>query len=203
MTDACENVCYARRTERVFTTAGALVMHNWMLLKDATAAEQFVLLDQAVETFRDQAWKYDAPLVFRIHWDGDFFSLQYAKAWAKVIKYNPDVRFWVYTRSFVPGSNYIRAFKGLGNLSLYLSVDEDNVKHARKVTEKHPWVRWATMGRTFQDSADLVVGQPAGPPCPEQTKRVPLVHDDGRGACVACGLCIDGNLNVRFSTSKK
>jgi|tagenome__1003787_1003787.scaffolds.fasta_scaffold20953791_2 hypothetical protein len=53
------------------------------------------------------------PWEFRLQWDGDFFSLAYAHVWANVVRTNPDIRFWVYTRSVDPGpSTSCRLLRG-------------------------------------------------------------------------------------------
>jgi len=106
-TDACKSVCYAARTERVFSSARRLVAHNLELLRAADGVDGMAdLLEQAVGAFKLAHRKAEAksgssvPMVFRIHWDGDFFSTDYAEAWAQVIRSNSDVQFWAYTRSF-------------------------------------------------------------------------------------------------------
>ncbi len=208
-TDQCRAVCYAARTERTFTSAGRLVSRNWEALQacgdnvDAMAS----LLRATIDAWELEHNKRspDAAKVFRIHWDGDFYSIPYAEAWRRVILATPHVRYWAYTRSFVPACDVVPTLATLPNLALYLSVDRYNVAWADVVTALYPTVRVATMADTFADAADLSVAlrDRNAPACPENAKRVPLVDDDGTGACVTCGLCVNGRADVRFSISHK
>src|SRR6476469_8053975 len=89
-TSFCEKICYAGKLEKVYTGVKNVLMHNWNLLKDADFATTFSLLDAMVaefvsETDKQIAKGVNATYDFRIHWDGDFFSRTYAKAWAAVI----------------------------------------------------------------------------------------------------------------------
>lgn len=212
-TDVCASVCYAARTERVFTSASRLVNHNLAALQacgddiDAMAA----LLGDAVATFKAKAAKVsklrgvDVPLVFRIHWDGDFFSTAYAQAWRKVILANADVQFWAYTRSFVPSCNVVPDLHDVPNLALYLSVDSANQAWAGVILGLYPTVKAAVMAETFDQGQEAMValrGRRA-PKCPENAQKVGLVNDSGQGACVTCGLCVEGRRDVLFSTTNK
>ena len=144
------------------------------------------------------------PLTFRIHWDGDFYSVAYAKAWAQVIRANPDITFWAYTRSFVGRVNVVPVLAGIPNLALYLSADVHNAAAARRVADAHPSVRIAWCGATWDEARTVAdtVGELPGVRCPENTRKVPLVSDDGRGACDTCGLCVHGRKNIQFSIRK-
>ncbi len=70
------------------------------------------LLQDMINDFRKDCDKREAPKLFRIHWDGDFFSDTYTFAWKHVILNNPDIQFWVYTR--VPSA--ANMLKGIENL---------------------------------------------------------------------------------------
>jgi hypothetical protein len=118
-----------------------------------------------------------------------------------VIDAHPSVRFWAYTRSFVGRVNVVPILAGAPNLALYLSTDRHNVAAASTVVAAHPTARTAWCGETWDDAASVADGAPMGPRCPENTKKLPLVLD-GVGACQACGLCVNGKGNVRFSIRK-
>jgi hypothetical protein len=151
------------------------------------------LLMEMIADFKKECDKWDAPKLFRIHWDGDFFSSEYAFAWKHVILNNPDVQFWVYTR--VESAAYM--LKGMENLALYFSGDSENFEAADRL--RVHGVRIASLHDTFDKarSALKVIGEKSAV-CPEQRKQIPL-----NGACVACGICIKGNSNISFSISKK
>jgi len=97
-TSVCESVCYAGKLERGYKGVKAVLLHNWELLKDADHDTMENLLQEMIEDFRKDCEKKDAPKLFRIHWDGDFFNDTYTFAWKHVILNNPDIQFWVYTR---------------------------------------------------------------------------------------------------------
>ena len=177
----------------------ALPIYNWELLKDATLTAQVTLLDEMILDFKADCEKRNAPKLFRIHWDGDFFSSQYAKAWKEVIENNNDVQFWVYTR--VKSAAII--LKDIANLSLYYSSDDDNIETATELKQVHK-IKLAYLGKTFAATETVmkeIIGKP-GAKCPENNKQIPLISKAG-SACVSCGLCVFNKADIRFSASKK
>lgn len=220
MTAACETVCYARRTENTYRSAGALVRHNYetLVAHGDDVAGLAKELHSVVAVWRLQAAKHAAPLVFRIHWDGDFYSLAYAEAWRDVMARFPEVQFWAYTRSFVEACDVTPILADVPNLALYLSVDEHNAARAAVVLAQYPRLKAATLGETSDDAAVILaqLGRSNAPKCPENVKRLPLMvaqsgkrteavqpGDTAQGACVACGLCVEGRADVRFATKKR
>ena len=151
-----------------------------------------------IKDFIKDCDKRNAPKLFRIHWDGDFFNDDYAYAWRKVIKDNADVKFWVYTR--VPTAAII--LNKIDNLSLYFSTDNDNKEHATNLNVLG--IKLAYLADTFaMGQADMkaMIGK-VGAMCPENRKQIPLISQAG-SACVSCGLCVDNKANIVFSASKK
>lgn len=200
MTSVCQSICYAGKIEKVYPNVRKLLTHNWDLLKDATMSEMVVLIDEMITQFSKECDKRGLDKKFRIHWDGDFFSADYAFAWSTVINMHPDVQFWAYTRSF----EYVKCFEGLDNLALYLSVDSANIEYAKITRKEFPFVRWAFLADTMADGAVGMkeeTGRP-GAMCPENIKRIPLIADK-KGACISCGICVDGKADVRFAISKR
>ena len=193
-TSVCEKICYAGKLEKMYPSVREVLLHNWNMLKDADLETMANLLDDMVASFRLECKAKDVEMLFRIHWDGDFFSDTYAKAWRAVIMLNPDIKFWVYTR--VPSA--VEILRDLPNLSLYFSTDSEN-KH---ITPKG--VKLAYLADTFADAKSAMLeatGKP-GASCPEQLKRIPLISEKG-GACAVCRLCVDGKSDIRFSISKR
>jgi hypothetical protein len=138
-------------------------------------------------------------MLFRIHWDGDFFNEDYTRAWRLVIEEQPDIQFWVYTR--VKSAALI--LKDVSNLSLYYSTDDENkeIGHDLKINNG---VRLAYLGKTFaltESTMKELTGKP-GAKCPENNKSIPLISNAG-SACVSCGLCVYGKADIRFSATKK
>ena len=197
-TSVCSKVCYAGKLEKVYKGVRQNLLHNWELLKDATRDEMITLLDEMIKEFIKDCDKRNAPKLFRIHWDGDFFNDEYAYAWRKVIKQNRGVKFWVYTR--VPTAALI--LNNIENLSVYFSTDSENINHAKNVNQLG--VRLAYLADTFAiGQADLkaMIGK-VGAKCPENKKQIPLISQKG-SACVSCGLCIDNKSDIVFSAKKK
>jgi len=198
-TSVCESVCYAGKLEKLFKGVKTNLLHNWDLLRNADYLTMFNLITEMIEDFKKDCIKKDAPMLFRIHWDGDFFNDEYATAWADVIKLNSDVQFWVYTR--VKSAALI--LKDIPNLSLYYSTDSDNIKTGVDLKNNHG-VRLAYLSKNFADGqADMkeITSKP-GAKCPENAKRIPLISNAG-SACVSCSLCVYSKADIVFSASKK
>lgn len=197
-TGICETICYAGRIEGFRPAVLAAMIHNYDLLKDASWAEQVVRLHQMIAEFYLECEKKNVEKIFRIHWDGDFFSRQYASAWATVVRKYPDIQFWVYTRSFTNRLNVIDLIADIDNLAVYLSVDSENIAWAHEIQVEYPTINVSPLGKTMAEAADMVrdirgTNKP-GAKCPELIKAIPL-----KGACAACKLCVDGKADVRFA----
>jgi hypothetical protein len=198
-TSVCESVCYAGKLERVYKGVRENLLHNWNLLKDADHDTMENLLQDMINDFKKDCEKRDADKLFRIHWDGDFFSDDYAFAWKHVILNNPDVQFWVYTRV----ASAANMLKDIENLSLYFSTDSENKEIAISL-KKDKGIKLAYLADTFAiGQADLkaMTGKP-GAKCPENLKAIPLISQKG-SACVTCSLCIYNKSDIVFSAKKK
>lgn len=191
----CAEICYAGRLEKVYKGVTALLLHNWELLNGASLEDTTVMLTDMITAFVKESDKRKAPKIFRIHWDGDFFSGTYVAAWARVIKSFPDVQFWAYTR-VATAATYLHAQK-LSNLALYFSGDRDNVDTARYLEGKG--INIAYVERTFDEGKAQF---PGATRCPENNGALPLITPEG-SACARCGLCVNGRKSVLFSTTKK
>jgi len=198
-TSICLSVCYAGKLEKLFKGVKINLVHNWELLRNADSKTMITLLDEMIVDFHADCDKKNAPKLFRIHWDGDFFNDVYTYAWRTVIANHPDIQFWVYTR--VKTAAII--LKDIHNLSLYYSTDDDNKKIAHELKLNHG-IRLAYLGKTFTvgESVMLELTGKVGAKCPENTKQIPLISTNG-SACVSCGLCVYGKADIRFSATKK
>ena len=198
-TSVCESVCYAGKLEKLFKGVKVNLLHNWDLLKDADLETMQSLLSDMINDFRADCIKKDAPMLFRIHWDGDFFNDEYTQAWKHVILNNTDIQFWVYTR--VKSAALI--LKDISNLSLYFSTDSENVKVGVDLKINNG-VRLAYLAKNFAiGQADMkeMIGKP-GAKCPENNKQIPLISNNG-SACVSCSLCVYSKADIVFSATKK
>ena len=77
-TPTCAKVCYAGKLEKVYKGVRDVLMHNWDLLSNASPEDMIFLLDEMIVDFKKDCDKRNAEKLFRIHWDGDFFSDAYA-----------------------------------------------------------------------------------------------------------------------------
>lgn len=198
-TPYCEKICYAGKLENLFKGVGAQMLSNFEILSSATYEEMVEMLDKVISDFETASDKRGAEKIYRIHWDGDFFSLDYLSAWVTVIANHPEVHFWVYTR--VPNAAISMTF--LSNVSVYFSADPDNEDMAKWLWDEFG-IRPAAVHDTFADSQAMVkrITGKVGAKCPEQTGQIPLISTNG-SACASCRLCVDGKANISFSRSKK
>jgi hypothetical protein len=198
-TSICEKVCYAGKLEKLYKAVKANLLHNWELLKDADRITMFDLLSDMVADFKKDCVKRNAEMLFRIHWDGDFFNEEYTHAWRSVIEEQPDIQFWVYTR--VKSAALI--LKDIPNLSLYYSTDSENVDNAKVLSVEHG-IKLAYLADTFAMGKEQLLNlvNAKGVPCPENNKKIPLI-DKGGSACVKCSQCVVGRNNILFSATKK
>ena len=121
-TTVCEKVCYAGKLEKVYKGVRNILVSNYEQLVNASYLEMVALLNEMIGDFRKDCEKRNAEKLFRIHWDGDFFSHDYAMAWKVAIVLNPDVQFWAYTRSDFA----VPILYDVENLALYFSTDSAN-----------------------------------------------------------------------------
>lgn len=191
----CGKICYAGKLEKIYKGVSAVLLHNWQLVSGADYPTMVALLSDMIASFVKDCEKRNAEKLFRIHWDGDFFSGVYVSAWSAVVRANPGVRFWVYTR-VATAATFLHAQRH-ANLSLYFSADPDNADVADTLAARG--IRIAYVDTSFTAGkaryADAVR-------CPENNGGIPLISDKG-SACVRCGLCVRGDRNVLFSTTKK
>jgi hypothetical protein len=204
-TSVCESVCYAGKLEKVFPSMRALLEHNWQILSNADYGTMVRELNTMIGGFVADCEKRGAEKAFRIHWDGDFFSREYASAWANVVRRNPDVTFWVYTRSFTNSLNVIDLIADIPNLSVYLSVDVANEEWADVIIAEYPSVMVASLSDTMDNAAKVIErvrgNNRPGAKCPELIGSIPLIDVKG-GACFTCQLCPKGKADIRFASSK-
>lgn len=212
-TSFCDGICYAGQIEKQYVAVKDILMHNWHTILEADylygIAGMYSILSGMVSDFVADCDKRDihnakrglkpVPRAFRIHWDGDFFSRDYAQAWAYVAMSFPDITFWVYTRSF----DCVPDIAGISNLTVYCSADIVNHKAAYSAAADND-VNVALVDMTFA-AARSIMDRYAGRKvynCPENGKRIPLISTKG-SACITCGVCVIGRGDVAFSVKKK
>ena len=211
-TSFCEKICYAGKLEKIYKGVKNVLVSNFEELLYADYLDgtegMYNLLCAMIEEFIADCDKrilkgHNVTYDFRIHWDGDFFSRDYAKAWKAAILTYPDVNFWVYTRSFTDEVFVVDILAGIDNLHLYLSADPVNIGLANEVASQYPGVFIATVADTFAEAkATIIDTARKSYNCPENGKRLPLISEKG-SACISCGVCPNGRGDVLFSVKKK
>ena len=197
-TPTCKRICYAGKLEKLYPSVRALLLHNWLLLKDADEDTMVSLLDDMIQSFNKDCNKHPSvDKIFRIHWDGDFFSDTYTTAWATVIQRHPSIQFWVYTRV----ESSARILQGINNLSLYFSTDKDN--ESIGIDLRAIGIKLAYLEDTFEAGGirlKVLTGK-VGAMCPENKGVIPLISTLG-SACGVCRLCVSNKTDIRFSITK-
>ncbi len=95
-----------------------------------------MLVDQARPrdwlTARITGSKTTVPFSLRVHDVGDFYSIDYVRAWVLTAKNRPECRFWFYTRSFIGGEIFqaLTELAKLPNCQGWLSIDSENFQDA-------------------------------------------------------------------------
>jgi len=199
-TEVCELICYAGKLEKVYKGVREVLLHNFETLQAMSRDEMVEALSEMIADFERDCEKRGADKLFRIHWDGDFFSPEYADAWREVVARHADVHFWVYTRVTTAAVMLHKA--SLPNLALYYSADSANAPIAEMLKRTYG-IRLAWLAENFQvgqAALKALTGKP-GAKCPENAKRLALIAPEG-SACVRCGLCVFGKADVVFSRSK-
>ena len=198
-TSVCETICYAGKLEKVFKGVRQVLVSNFEQLLATDYFGMVELLDTMISEFKTECEKRNAEKLFRIHWDGDFFSEDYALAWQTVIKMNRDVQFWAYTRSDFA----VPYLFNLENLSLYFSADAANRELAWELKARYG-VKLAYLAKDFATGKkDFNEKQKKSAiPCPENNNKVKLISVNG-SACVACSQCIFARNDILFSATKK
>lgn len=119
--------CYVASVMNIYKGVYAVLEHNTKLLKLADLAGKVALLNAEFARFRKAELRRKEPrLVYRLHWAGDIFDMEYARALALAINQNPDIEFWNYTRSLFA----VPELCNIKNLKLYISTDPVNIQQA-------------------------------------------------------------------------
>lgn len=198
-TSVCETICYAGRLEKVFKGVRQVLTSNYEQLVNATKFEMIQLIDTMIQEFKTECEKRGAEKLFRIHWDGDFFNVDYTNAWREVILMNSDVQFWAYTRSDFA----VPLLINIDNLSLYFSADSANKQLAWDLKRQYG-VKLAYLAKDFATGKNDFDEQQekSAIPCPENNNKVKLISEKG-SACVLCSQCVFARNDILFSASKK
>ena len=177
--------------------------HNYDMLQSLQTEEQMTAyFAEMVQRYIEAADNFgvsEKNKVFRIHWSGDFYSLEYAQAWANVMRLFPHITFWAFTRSHREPVNVVPILSGVENLALHLSADEHNIEG---IPEDYDGLRRANSAEDVVSARKLERSGRKTIVCPENLDRLKLMQD-GEGACIKCRACFDRHVDIDFITSGK
>jgi len=164
---------------QIYKAVGNVLQKNTDLLVGKTYDEMVVVLTNTFQNFTDANDK--KHWYFRLTYSGDVFSEDFARAMATSCAKFPEVKFWMYTRSF----QFVHILVQASNLAVYLSIDPVNIELGRQVYEslryKHNNIGLAHLGEP-KDIKDVKFVK-----CPETYGKIS--NTDQRGACSVCKLC--------------
>jgi hypothetical protein len=127
--------CYAAVLASIRPNVKKVLEHNTDLLLGKSVEEMVEILDNTLKTFKSKEPEGDSH--FRLHWAGDIFNRDYAKALSIVMSRHKNITFWTYTRSF----DIIDEFANNDNLVFYLSLDMVNYKEGFKAFVDNEWYK--------------------------------------------------------------
>lgn len=115
-TPACERVCYARSGH--FTTKVVKTRLKWCM--EQSRRDDFV--SRMVNELHRKG-----VLVCRVHCSGDFYSATYAGKWLAIMKECPQVKFYLYSRSYrcEDIAPVLKQMATLKNVRVWYSTDSD------------------------------------------------------------------------------
>jgi hypothetical protein len=184
--DLCSERCYAQKGFFVMPSVRKSQQTNW----EASRMKDFP--ERMIEEIRKKKCA-----IVRIHVAGDLYSAEYTKKWHKIVKACPDVRFFIYTRSWrIPKiREAIDAFvKDCPNLRMWFSVDAEIAPELKNVPKR---VRRAYMTVANNDipsnKMDLVFRDYAIRNSVQKKVNGVLVCPPENGItklnCETCGIC--------------
>lgn len=211
-TELCASLCYASagrmglpfQKARRDQNLDQVIQH---LKDDPTGSSLADALDRQIKKLKIKT--------LRIHDSGDFFNPVYTRVWTEVVKRNPQVRFWAYTRSFDILTSALLDLALLNNMAMWISADMENWERALAVYREHSewagiafmqtegseataaWIQNAIGKGSFinfplhgsrSGSKKLVVADASLRNCPVTTGD--LKPDWTDPPCVRCGLCL-------------
>ena len=173
----CAKKCYAKRLEVQYPNVRSSYADNFKLSKLSNFSRMVTLeLKKLPESYTK----------VRIHVGGDFYSVLYINKWISIVKSNPNLSFYAYTKSWrIPHMiPHLQKLAALSNMVLFASTDLETFNLGETVP----------LGFREAYAGDI---KPAG-------RRLThcLVQTKTKDTCDACNLCMNKkiNTNIYFST---
>lgn len=136
-TGQCLHFCYARRDER-FTRTRASRLSNFLItLRPNFAAVMIDAIKREIYNSDGSMKKAFSgkKIIVRVHESGDFYNLDYMRAWFNVAREFPKITFFAYTKSFSILEKCID--EKPANFTIRASIWGDTQKDDLNIIEKH------------------------------------------------------------------
>lgn len=116
-TKLCRSFCYAEKGFYHFPKIKQSLKNNYQATKQKDFVDKINLQLKRSRTVEG----------VRIHPSGDFYSEEYILKWLDIIRANPNISFWAYTRSWRIKSLLpaLRKLKAENNIQLFASIDKE------------------------------------------------------------------------------
>lgn len=172
-TPLCRRFCYAKKAERMYKS----VRESRAVNLEDSKRDDFIprMIAEISKNVNRKTWQHKRVL-FRIHESGDFYSVEYAKAWLEIATVFPKVQFLAYTKS-------LAFFSGLSfppNFVLRASVWDDTPTEELLRIQSKAYPTYTALPKEELEKANCVI-------C------------DCKKSCALCGLCWYNN-NVNIAT---
>lgn len=178
--DWCSSNCYANKISRIYTNVRNSYTNNFESAEDTDFTS---LMDTEIKKLSKKKIN-----TFRIHVSGDMYSNEYIDKWISLIKANPSMTFYSYTRSWRESSllDKLTELKNLNNMTLFASVDND-LQASIPMLKKEWRIAYAADTMPTSPTEKYVF-------CPEQAGK--------KDSCEQCTLCfnINTSVNIYFET---
>jgi hypothetical protein len=129
-TSLCETACYVHNLEKAAPDTHALYAHNSRTIREILGDDSTPDLAWADSM---ASWIEQNCPDFRWHVSGDVYSYQYAEWIARVCRWSPNTRHWIYTRSVA----YLEPLSNVDNLVVNLSADAENYNIMRRAARDY------------------------------------------------------------------
>jgi hypothetical protein len=181
--------CYMAKITAIYKNVGKNLRENTEAVDAVEHEGKVALFDNTIVKFKSSCkpehWFY------RLNYSGDFKNEAWAKAWSEAIKKHPDVKFWVYTRSYW----LAHILADCENLALYLSIDPVNKDKVLEAYEplkdkKNVALAWLDYKGEHKPEGVKFIN------CPETSGKIKNTPD--QGGCAKCKLCFTYNDKVKL-----
>ncbi len=197
-TKLCSSLCYAKKGFYVFGTVKKFLAEN---KRNSNRSDFVTIINYELREIR--------PRTVRWHASGDFYSAAYAEKVLQIIKSNPGVVFYMYTRSWRDPAIAVVLKKmcKLQNCIMWLSTDSDSPKAPN-------WTGSAGTAYLAQSvfekpvGADLVFVDSPSTATPTKFLNGTLVCPYEQGivrkkpvTCSTCGFCLERQKGRQFTAA--